>query len=1646
MSFGGESRRKPMPPSMPVEQTESESHSLAFKLFDAASVLAEFGVVPLNAAEKKQDHPNTVIALEGKDAASVPTAENEVFFVDLSDSGGSARSASPEPIISLRSTPTISLRGREVGAELKSYAETSHPPKVSTATGDLYAQPAPTLRIARQRPTISVSPDFKPLSGSPVSVASIGVRNGLGMDFETDRFAYAAPLRVTVSDTPMSALTGVTGFDKTGLDFSQLAAFDESKTQSVLEHDFARLDVSRSTCAASKIGQMISEVDASSHAVFLASMAQGVNEPSRTSMEDAASISGASPEREVHLPPNSVAHSLCDNGKANDSSEYKEAVLIRKIRRETIIAYEASDPECTGLLGRPEFDVFMDAMGFNPLHVAKASQQIPHSINERSFLIASELSRMSIDIKVNPSANSSPRGRSRSPRSQTSRKSPANSNSRPVSPYFAADSEDFGRAGNRTPFSDVNSVSRDVSNSAAEALNPDTRANTKRKPGRMTIMESMVPDLFRPKSSSNSPSASRGTSPGLGTDMDDASLRSSTSQKRGTSAKRGSFFGLYSRGKAPQETQAASRGVSEARGSTVSNQEDSRSISTSIKLDHKTSPTHNLLSNGVTMEGAAWFVQIVYGIDYFEDSKIAAVVRDINSHMLMYKRGKATNKYLAANEAAAKEAADRELSGNHRFKGTGRVFNPKQHCSFYGTYDDHESQTSGLTTRHREHQDQIKSSESERFKAICTFSPKVELPPQAGVGDAVEVNISEILRPKGSTAVLPSAQKGEDPWQEAVIVDIEKSPAPANANSAQNVDVSLVSIRLPGSPDVHKVPQKAIRPRWTRRKIMQDLEGHSTTGVTMSKTISFRRADPRTSEQRMLEDHCTFKPASHVDKAISGSLMKMREQTMRGGRMGAMYSNTTGLVPGPPARTGVPLFYYDAKAPPDFSKHIYMQMVQVVQVIPVHVEPPPAPPVVETPVVQPAVDFAVRASELSTVPLAPALPRWTWTAGGDPANRQSKGSSASASNSVKKTPAPAKKGVMESVLEELQKKFANQGSSALGAILNKTDSKSVGKLSNTGTGKKKRRGAKVFTEVMDELAYTLAKMRGEVKDEEFGKDDDESEEELPPPVVKRPSISTPAVKKWGGAATPSATPAPMPVPNSLASVFGVIEDAEGNAENKDKFACIPLAKNIVAPPRLPLAWPPVPHFGAPDIKSVLGTGVRRNSVPADNASKPTSDTSSSTNSVSDNRIQSGSEHVDAKSVPAVTVETVVKNSSAISTEKSAAAGTQVMVMAASPRPLPSGYYMEAPEAVVVTAAGITSGGSVGSGLMGTLQVQWKQLKKEVKTSTEGVVMPQSFYEGVERLRMAAKLREEERERKRSCEMRTYPQAADVEAKSTGQTLAPTVPKEFHFPYEDRLESKRNTHRKSLATSSASKVSEHPTVEPHDHVAVHGAMRQHMRRQSAYFVDTLRSSVPTFTTPGRSQSKTKEKKESGSMSTTPTEGSPPSPDHTCTTDQTASTKKDLFDHIGAPLPASQRRAERKLRAEQAEKEKQKAEKLAKEKMRRRAQSTYQAPVHQHPHEKILLNYSAERPELVKETLRAHLQYSVSNRLIDINPEHLQQPKFNVMASKSVVQPALVKTPNPQVKLFSGSTNPNELKRMQSSDSFSGMSAVRTSANW
>ena len=1282
------------------------------------------------------------------------------------------------------------------------------------------------------------------------------------------------------------------------------------------------------TCSVSWIGQVLDSGESeSSHALFKASLAQSAEEIDQAVSNDvvqkgkglaplyeeseqdqSAAVEVKSPERVIKLPPNIVAKGNNHNQEIDD---VKEAMIKRKVRRETLVAYEIADPDCTGILGRDEFILFMDAMGFALMSDKTRVTSWAHSINERSFKIATELSKLADTMnqyrKEEERVLMEIEGQNNIP--------------------FSSNSNSNLEKGSGSPHSRSPEVSplmkKSVGNSAKNFQNQQNQqtplsptssgAGRKRNPGRMTMMESTVKGMFKPNNGDIG-SADKGAANNMIEDVN-------SSKKNGNSMKRGSFFGLYTK------TSEATASTANAQTPTLKNVFGSMSPKNSQSGTPTTSVAStvrgkkvnlsfreisinshsNLLSSGVTLEGAAWFSQIVFGIDYFDDPHLAKLVEEIKTNMKVHRKAKASSKYLKLSEPVS----DSPIKSPK--------FVPKEGISYYGLYDE-ESLSPGANRR-RDRWEKALQKDAERFEEEHPFSPTIRAPPLPGVGDVVEVDATQMdfsLLDEAEALASGESRAHIEDWKDAVIV-----AARSDADGYIDHIDGFVDIKIAGSPDVKRVPESIVRARSSHRKTFNNTYNtgasggspRTADGLNFNSTV-FRRVDLRTSEERIMEDHCTFQPKSYVHEGMNSSIIKNRAATMSDGLMGAMYSHKTGLTPGPPNAIGIPLVYYDGANPPSWQTNTYVQQtdVEVSEEVPIEVET-----MVEVEV--PSGDAAGSSVETMTgdIPLAPPMPDWAWLKGGDPDRKKSKAGGGRIAPSTQKKAPPAAGGgnVMSALMQEMQNKFKGMGkSNPISDAIDKPDKKEPKKLGGLPK-KKKRRGAKDFTGVIDELSYTLAKMRGEIVEDD---DDEESEEEEEVEEAPKPKFKMPAPPGGSAAKSPAA-------PGGLASLFGAVTEEEAVIVNNDKHA-MPLISKAPVPPPLPREWEPEPY--APVVakseepKSPKASGKGNANGPKSPGRKSPKKTQ--------------------------TQKTIVKATKTV---------TSISTQRLNKPLLTEAYYMIAPAGFEVVPGGVMKYGQISSSLCKTLAKRWKKMKAHEKSCAlnpngEAVDLPADYYEGIERLRKAKMARWEEDEIKRLNELREF-NPAEYRKDRTGVT----VPREFFFHCDSRKNNKTFTYRKPAidippANANGDDDEQVDIYAEHEVQTNHGAYSEYggaHRRSSHAFVHGLRNT----------QLMTEDEKK--------------------VDENKHMADKPQFQLGNARISKTAlMRKERKQRELEKEKDKEWKEKERKKALLNRSRGTYCASsqnTSRHPHEKILLNYSNSRPDIVEATLDASRAYSHAN---------------------------------------------------------------------
>lgn len=244
-----------------------------------------------------------------------------------------------------------------------------------------------------------------------------------------------------------------------------------------------------------------------------------------------------------------------------------------------------------------------------------------------------------------------------------------------------------------------------------------------------------------------------------------------------------------------------------------------------------------------------------------------------------------------------------------------------------------------------------------------------------------------------------------------------------------------------------------------------------------------------------------------------------------------MYSKYTGFQRGPPQYADIPIYYFDPIAPPSFETGKYMlvagsaptglpESVDVYEEILVTDDEGDAPP-----------DNRLQ---------APPLPDWAFSEGGAPSNAAAvKKPLVFAPKKAKvEKEAPAPTGWQAVLAEMAKKKEQIMG----GGTLKKAEPVKAPVEPEKKKKQKKKKG-KDFKDVMDELNYKLAKLRGEVVEES---DSDDSEPEVKTIVKKSSSATTPSPSPVPDA---SADGAVTPKPSKKASITFAGDTAEAEGES-----------------------------------------------------------------------------------------------------------------------------------------------------------------------------------------------------------------------------------------------------------------------------------------------------------------------------------------------------------------------------------------------------------------------------------------------------------------------------------------------------------------
>jgi hypothetical protein len=244
-----------------------------------------------------------------------------------------------------------------------------------------------------------------------------------------------------------------------------------------------------------------------------------------------------------------------------------------------------------------------------------------------------------------------------------------------------------------------------------------------------------------------------------------------------------------------------------------------------------------------------------------------------------------------------------------------------------------------------------------------------------------------------------------------------------------------------------------------------------------SSKKSFRKTNTDILNAGILINNCNDK---------IGKKKKKRRKTIVG-KLCGYYIPGVGLMRGPPTNAGVPLYMMDPISPPSFDDGYY---------------------IVTNSSANTSVSSSNSKSSAPIVaskgnPFAPPFPSWAWLTGGDPKSNAVKPPvKLVITKKVKKEEEAPKATGWGAVLEEMnRKKEAKNGGGGGGlkkVVKEVIAQVKVGSLKHTKGSKKP-----VFTDIMDELAWKLASLRGDFDDkEEVKKEVDLVKEEKVIDVVK----------------------------------------------------------------------------------------------------------------------------------------------------------------------------------------------------------------------------------------------------------------------------------------------------------------------------------------------------------------------------------------------------------------------------------------------------------------------------------------------------------------------------------------------------------------
>lgn len=579
---------------------------------------------------------------------------------------------------------------------------------------------------------------------------------------------------------------------------------------------------------------------------------------------------------------------------------------------------------------------------------------------------------------------------------------------------------------------------------------------------------------------------------------------------------------------------------------------------------------HPAVVQGVSLDGVVMLLEFVIGVEEFEDESLRVLISELKKYKLMNK----SRKIFSHQPVRSIATPSTTVSATPKTNKHSAVLNRSSRAAGVdpASRDRYRAKRWEKVVKHVENKD-----------ALNTYQPAINPATVLRVGEKAEAKCIVLHQPNNGNNSVYSAD-GESQLEE-----IE-----------QWIPVHVLRVNSDSTYDVRfdnnyneevNVPRDCIRPHMDLHPssrhgaVDQHVPLHKRLQVkNFTESSLYRRSDMRTTEQKSIDEHCTFKPVvkcenpfvsertlreinaekEHLENSpvpVARQMSKSRRSSSRSkararrdnekantaynirSKVGGMYTSGFGFVSGDAVPIGVPLFYFNPAKPPAFDSGTYETTEQ-------HADPLAQEPVTTavTTMVEKDVEEEIEVEEAipeepsddeeDNVPVAPPLPESAYT-------KAPKKEAPKASNKIviakkeEAAPAPAAGISWVDIMAEMSEKLNKRGGSA--NVLKKAPEKPPpGKL---GGGKKKKgkKKAEDFKDVIDELSYTLAKLRGEIVEEESS----EEEEEAPAPKTSSEPAKVVIQTETGlKLARPLPDPESIPNPPELdTSLYDHIPDA-----------------------------------------------------------------------------------------------------------------------------------------------------------------------------------------------------------------------------------------------------------------------------------------------------------------------------------------------------------------------------------------------------------------------------------------------------------------------------------------------------------------------